>query len=83
MNKLATKLLKKAIKKNSFISSVFPLEPLQIFVTGQKVIRSPTEVIYDSEKKKSAQRYYTQKNRIHSFDFELVDFHALGQVMTN
>ena len=34
MDKLAKKVLKRAIKRNAFIISAFPLEPLQISVGG-------------------------------------------------
>ena len=82
MDRLAKKVLKRAIKKNAFIISAFSSEPLTIFVSGHKVIRSPTEAVYDSEGRKSARRYFSKKNRIHPADFDLVDFHALGRAMT-
>ena len=78
MDKLVKKVLKRAIKRNAFIISAFPLEPLQISVGGHKVIRSAAEAIYDSEGRKSARRYFSMKNCIHPSDFELVDFTRLG-----
>ena len=78
MDRLAKKVLKRAIKKNTFIISAFFSEPLTVFDCGHKVICSPTEAIYDSEGRKSAWRYFSMKNRIHPADFDLVDFQALG-----
>ena len=77
MDRLAKKVLKRAIKKNAFIISAFSSEPLTIFVSGHKVICSPTEAVYDSEGRKLARRYFSKKNCIHPADFDLVDFHAL------
>ena len=48
MDKLAKRTLRRAIRRNVYIRSNFPLEKVHITIQGNKVIRSPTKAIYDS-----------------------------------
>ena len=54
MDRLAKKVLKRAIRRSVFVTSAFSSKSLGIFVNGHKVIRSPTEAIYNSKGQKSA-----------------------------
>ena len=81
MDELAKRTLRRAIKHNSYIKCSFPTETLQIFVDGEKVIRSPTEALEDSVSQRAAISYYHDKNKISRDDFELVDWPALKRAM--
>ena len=72
MDKLAKKTLRRAIRRNQFITGTLPLEKVQISINGNKVIRSPTDAIYDSRGRKTARSFYcTRKKRSKSKEFFL------------
>ena len=82
MDRLAKSTLRQAIRHNKYIRSSFPLKQVWITIQDHKVTHSPTEAIYDSEGQKTAQSFYSEKNRIKPADFDLVDFNALNPAMT-
>ena len=72
MDKMAKKTLKRAIRRNQFITSILPLEKVRISINGNKVIRSPTDAIYDSRGRETARTFYcTRKKRSKSEEFFL------------
>ena len=97
MDKLAKRTLRRAICRNDFIESSFPLEKMQVTIQGNRVIRSPTDTIYDSRGRESARSFYCtrkkrsksaeffaprrKKVRVKPADFDLIDFDSLGRAM--
>ena len=72
MDKMAKKTLKRAIRRKQFITSILPLEKVRISINGNKVIRSPTDAIYDSRGRETARTFYcTRKKRSKSKEFFL------------
>ena len=98
MDKLAKKTLKRAIRRKCFITSTLPLEKVRLTIQGNKVIRSPTDAIYDSRGRETARSFYCtvkkrskseeffkprrKKVRVKPADFDLIDFDSLDRAMT-
>ena len=79
----AKKRLRRAIRQGNYICSEFPFEHTCIFFRGQKVIRSPTDAIYDAHGRDLARNYLSSRSKLSCEDFHLVDWDALGRANTS
>ena len=83
MDKLAKRRLRRAIRRGNYIRSEFPFEHTRIFFRGQKVIRSPTDAIYDAHGRDLARNFLARRSKLSRDDFHLVDWDALGRANTS